>query len=35
LSIITMIFFGFFLLAEGWYPSEKKFVKSAIEKIEE
>jgi threonine/homoserine/homoserine lactone efflux protein len=35
LSIIAMVIFGFFLLAEGWYPSEKKFVKSAIEKIEE
>jgi threonine/homoserine/homoserine lactone efflux protein len=33
ISNIVMVIFGVFLLAEGWFPSEKKFVKNAIEKI--
>jgi threonine/homoserine/homoserine lactone efflux protein len=34
ISSILLVVFGAFLLAEGWFPSEKKFVKNAIEKIE-
>jgi threonine/homoserine/homoserine lactone efflux protein len=34
ISSILLVVFGCFLLAEGWFPSEKKFVKNAIEKIE-
>ena len=33
-SSILMIVFGLFLLVEGWYPSDKAFVKKTIEKIE-
>ncbi len=33
ISTIVIVIFGIFLLAEGWFPSEKKFVKRAIEKI--
>lgn len=33
-SSIVMVIFGVFLLTEGWFPSEKKFVKNAINKIE-
>jgi threonine/homoserine/homoserine lactone efflux protein len=34
ISSIVMVIFGFFLLAEGWFPSENTFVKKTIEKIE-
>jgi len=34
ISSILMIVFGVFLLAEGWFPSDKAFVKNTIEKIE-
>ncbi|WP_309609064.1 LysE family transporter [Flavobacterium sp.] len=33
-SSIVMVIFGLFLLFEGLYPSEQKFVKNAIDKIE-
>ena len=33
-SAIVMVVFGLFLLFEGLYPSEQKFVKNAINKIE-
>lgn len=32
-SSIVMVIFGIVLLTEGWFPNEKKFVKSAIENI--
>lgn len=34
LSSVLMVIFGVFLLAEGWFPSDKAFVKNTIEKIE-
>ncbi|WP_310555295.1 LysE family transporter [Flavobacterium sp.] len=34
ISSIVMVIFGVFLLIEGWYPSEQKFVKNAINKME-
>jgi threonine/homoserine/homoserine lactone efflux protein len=33
-SSILMVIFGVFLLVEGWFPSDKAFVKNTIEKIE-
>ncbi len=33
-SSILLIVFGVFLLLQGWFPSEKQFVKNTIEKIE-
>ena len=34
ISSVLMVVFGIFLLAEGWFPSDKAFVKNTIEKIE-
>ncbi len=34
ISSILMIVFGLFLLVESWYPSDQKFVKNAIDKME-
>ena len=34
LSSILLIVFGAFLLSQGWFPSDKTFVKNTIEKIE-
>ncbi|MCL9809951.1 LysE family translocator [Flavobacterium luminosum] len=34
LSSILLIIFGAVLLAQGWFPSDKQFVKDTIEKIE-
>ncbi|MFK7001477.1 LysE family translocator [Flavobacterium oreochromis] len=33
-SAILLIIFGTILLAQGWFPSDKQFVKDTIEKIE-
>ncbi|MFK7049671.1 MULTISPECIES: LysE family translocator [Flavobacterium] len=33
-SAILLIIFGAILLAQGWFPSDKQFVKDTIEKIE-
>lgn len=33
-SSVLMVVFGIFLLVEGWFPSDKAFVKNTIEKIE-
>jgi threonine/homoserine/homoserine lactone efflux protein len=33
-SSILLIIFGAFLLSQGWFPSDKTFVKNTIEKIE-
>lgn len=34
ISSILLIVFGTILLAQGWFPSDKQFVKDTIEKIE-
>jgi threonine/homoserine/homoserine lactone efflux protein len=34
ISSILLVVFGFFLLTQGWFPSDKQFVKKTIEKIE-
>ncbi|WP_394759118.1 LysE family translocator [Flavobacterium sp.] len=34
ISSILLIFFGAFLLSQGWFPSDKTFVTKTIEKIE-
>ncbi|WP_428223926.1 LysE family translocator [Flavobacterium sp.] len=34
ISSILLIVFGAILLAQGWFPSDKQFVKDTIEKIE-
>ncbi|MEO8234844.1 MAG: LysE family transporter [Flavobacterium sp.] len=34
ISSILLIVFGAFLLSQGWFPSDKTFVKNTIEKIE-
>ena len=34
ISAILMVVFGVFLLIEGWYPTDQKFVKNAIDKME-
>lgn len=34
ISAILMVVFGIFLLIEGWYPTDQKFVKNAIDKME-
>ena len=34
ISSVLMVVFGIFLLVEGWYPSDKAFVKKTIENIE-
>ncbi|MFM9989420.1 LysE family translocator [Flavobacterium sp.] len=33
-SSILLVVFGAFLLSQGWFPSDKTFVKNTIEKIE-
>ena len=33
-SSILLIVFGTILLSQGWFPSDKQFVKDTIEKIE-